>query len=180
MGIPYYFRYLIKNHPKMVQAAVPQNVDILYLDSNSIVYDCYNTLIDGFSESALIQAIIDKIHGYRAYCRPAQTFIAFDGVAPLSKMDQQRSRRYKTSSSSSSLSLSSSSLSLSSSSSLWSTNAITPGTTFMADLAKGLEVAFQSDPSVIVSSSTMPGEGEHKLFAHLRNAPSPYQNNVVV
>ena len=39
MGIPSYFSFLIKNHSNIVKLDLNINIDNLYLDSNSIIYD---------------------------------------------------------------------------------------------------------------------------------------------
>lgn len=82
-----------------------------------------------------------------------------DGVAPRSKMNQQRERRYKsyffkefeTGKSS-----------------LWDSNQITPGTEFMELLTKKLHKQFDN---VIISDSNEPGEGEHKMMSVLQKLP---------
>ena len=65
MGIPYYFASLIKNHKNIVKKLESiNNIDNLYLDSNSIIYDSIDfTLFKNKSqfENLLIQKIIDKI-----------------------------------------------------------------------------------------------------------------------
>ena len=41
MGIPAYFSYIIKNYPNILQKFQKKNmVNNLFLDSNSIIYDC--------------------------------------------------------------------------------------------------------------------------------------------
>ena len=174
MGIPFYFRYLMKNHPKMLQSVAPRRVDTLYLDSNSIVYDAFYAITASLSslsslmsdkelEKTLIDAVIAKIRHYIARVGPARAFVAFDGVAPLSKMDQQRARRHKH--------LFQPDLpgwSGKVPAKGWNTNAITPGTRFMTDLSQSLHRAFKNAGNVVLSTSDEPGEGEHKLFADMR------------
>ncbi len=57
----------------------------------------------------------------------------------------------------------------------WDQNALTPGSAFMAQLgsvltAAGKQIAARIGVSVIVSTTSEPGEGEHKLLAHMRAA----------
>jgi 5'-3' exonuclease len=188
MGIPFYFRYLMKNHPKMLSKAIPKNVDHLYLDSNSIIYDCVHALLadktqawtKSVFETKLRESVIQKIQGYISYCHPQNVFIAFDGVAPLSKMDQQRSRRHKHLFTGTATTAATTEFK-------WNTNVITPGTQFMHDLANDLKKAFANEggtsvsgtSGIILSTAEEPGEGEHKLFAHLRSLES-LQGDVVV
>jgi 5'-3' exonuclease len=108
--------------------------------------------------------VIQKIEDYIFYIHPTITvYIAFDGVAPFAKMDQQRTRRHKTVL-----------LPNNSSTSTWSTSNITPGTRFMERLSQSIHDAFHKKEqkyqvqTLIVSTSTDPGEGEHKLFEHMR------------
>jgi 5'-3' exonuclease len=55
----------------------------------------------------------------------------------------------------------------------WSTVAITPGTKFMDNLGKAVNSRFKNPKEfgleeLIVSSSAVPGEGEHKIYAYIR------------
>ena len=82
-----------------------KNVDNLYLDSNSIIYDALAKLakmdnayddINKF-EDILIMNVCDKIKEYIEITQPSnRVIIAFDGVAPVAKLKQQRDRRYKS------------------------------------------------------------------------------------
>ena len=103
MGIPSYFSYIVKNHPSIIRKYVKDvlQVDNLYLDCNSIIYDAYNKMeFDKLSESvavSIIRRVIMKIEEYISVIQPSKTvIIAFDGVAPVAKLEQQRSRRYKS------------------------------------------------------------------------------------
>ena len=101
MGIPSFFSHIIKNYPTIIQIIYEQLIKVnnLYLDSNSIIYDCIRTINyqkENF-EDDLIKAICLKIDEYISIIKPTSTiFIAFDGVAPVAKFEQQRGRRYKS------------------------------------------------------------------------------------
>jgi 5'-3' exonuclease len=113
-------------------------------------------------------------------------FIAFDGVAPAAKLNQQRERRFKTWLSTAiddgggdehPLKLRSADV--------WSTACITPGTEFMNKLHTEMTryAAAQSiprGPQYILSTSTEPGEGEHKLFEHIRANPEQHRDQVTL
>ena len=110
MGIPSYFSYIIKNYSNIISnlSKLHKNgvvVDNLFMDCNSIIYDVFNSLPEEEKgaasnnkiENILIERVIAKIEYYIRLLRPSNTvFIAFDGVAPFAKMEQQRTRRYKS------------------------------------------------------------------------------------
>ena len=108
MGIPSYFSYIVKNHSQIIKKYSvflnDHTINNLYLDSNSIIYDSYRIMLETNSlltktkfENKLIELICKQIEIYINIIKPNNTiFIAFDGVAPVAKMEQQRSRRYKS------------------------------------------------------------------------------------
>jgi 5'-3' exonuclease len=141
------------------------------MDCNSIVYDAIHMLEkqkvdhDVDFETLIINEVIIKIDYYIRLIQPTNSvFIAFDGVAPFAKMDQQRTRRYKT------LFLSTVQPTVGK----WNTSAITPGTAFMTKLCNRINNEFinsekkYNTKQVIVSCSDEPGEGEHKLYNNIR------------
>jgi 5'-3' exonuclease len=136
MGIPSYFSYIVKNHANLIKKFNHTiQVNNLYLDCNSIIYDAvHNIDFTNLVESdidTILRAVCSKIDEYIALLKPDNTvYIAFDGVAPVAKLEQQRSRRYK--------SLYQNNISKSIykdvNSNPWNTTAITPGTLFMKKL----------------------------------------------
>lgn len=73
------------------------------MDTNGLVYDAVRIIgsNQGMSnddyESAIIEMVCQKITAYIELIKPkSQVFIAFDGVAPVAKLNQQRERRYKS------------------------------------------------------------------------------------
>jgi 5'-3' exonuclease len=187
MGIPSYFSYIIKNHSNIIR-----NLDFhrnrqktifnhLYIDANSIIYDAFHTIqkescLDKLTkdeiENMIIDMVIVNIKKYILYIKPTDTiFIGFDGVAPFAKMEQQRTRRYK-SEFLSKLSFKKDSSQLPKLN--WNTTAITPGTNFMNLLSKRITYEFSLGESkygvkqIIVTPSCDPGEGEHKIYHHIR------------
>lgn len=187
MGIPSYFSYLIKNHPNIIKpyttAFLCHN---LYLDSNSIIYDVYNKLIKDNVEPnshLIINTVITDLETYIQKIKPTNTvFIAFDGVAPVAKLNQQRERRYKSWYQNNIHSL----LFNKHKVDAWNTVSITPGTTFMKDLNKQLYHHFTVSinpknitekftcKNIIVSGSDQVGEGEHKIFQYIRQNPEKH------
>ena len=184
MGIPSYFSYIIKNHAKIIKKLEDSTIQVnnLYLDCNSIIYDAVRNIdFTNLAESdvdAIIREVCVKIDQYILLLKPNKNlFIAFDGVAPVAKLEQQRSRRYK------SLYQTSISRSIfkSTAPDPWNTTAITPGTIFMNKLNEKIHLRYK-DPSkyglqkLLVSGSNESGEGEHKLFEYIRSYPEEHSN----
>ncbi len=177
MGIPYYFSYIIKNYPNILinRKNFNKQIDYLLIDSNSIVYDSFHEM-DEFPkqlqfefESQLISNVIDKISQLISIINPfKKTYIAFDGVAPIAKMDQQRSRRYKSEYQKQITNQLALKHKVSIKNKSWSTCNITPGTAFMNKLNSAIRSKFSSNSNIIFSGSDEPGEGEHKIFEILR------------
>jgi len=180
MGIPSYFSYIVKNHPSIIKKYI-KNVLIvnnLYLDCNSIIYDAYSKMdfnTPGITNSiaiSIINRVILKIEEYISVITPSNTvIIAFDGVAPVAKLEQQRSRRYKSWFQNETQR----SLFRKEKDDPWNTTAITPGTRFMAELNETISKHFNESSyskynvkNIIVSGSNIVGEGEHKLFEYIR------------
>ena len=169
MGIPAYFSYIIQNHVQIlknllfVQSTI--QFDHLYMDCNSVIYDTYHEILltnkdptyDEIIDKTIqnIQCIVTLINATKT------VYIAFDGVAPLAKMKQQRSRRYRT--------LCSDKPS-DASKPIFNTTVITPGTRFMKRLSVRLHEVFDKS-GYIITTSDEPGEGEHKIMQHMRDHP---------
>lgn len=187
MGIPSYFSYIVKNHAKLIRKLEHSTIKVnnLYLDCNSIIYDAVHNIDftkladnDISTMDTIIRCVIDKIDEYIIQLKPDGTlFIAFDGVAPVAKLEQQRSRRYK--------SLYQNKISKSifkdTKADPWNTTAITPGTVFMKKLNDKIKSVYQNPfilglKKIIVSTSDTFGEGEHKLFQYIRENPEQHKD----
>lgn len=101
MGIPSFFSHIVKNHRTIIKKIKDsQKMNNLYLDSNSIIYDCLRSITytkDIQFENELVHEVCLKIDEYIKVIKPDITIlIAFDGVAPVAKLEQQRTRRYKS------------------------------------------------------------------------------------
>ena len=173
MGIPNYFSFVVKNYPHIIKKYVKDilKVDNLYLDCNSIIYDTYSKLdVNKLTETvgiSIIKLVILKIEEYISIIQPSKmVIIAFDGVAPVAKLEQQRSRRYKSWYQNEISRI----IFKKETSDVWNTTAITPGTKFMSQLNHKITEHFKKyrNISVIVSGSNKVGEGEHKLFSYIR------------
>lgn len=175
MGIPSYFSYIVKNHPEIIKKYYNSSfiVSNFYLDCNSIIYDSYAKLDPSIlNENAgieIINSVIFKIEEYIQLIQPKQrTIIAFDGVAPLAKLKQQRERRFK------SWFQADATNNISIQSHIWDKTAITPGTIFMKELNSRIRSYFSLNDKIIVSGSDEVGEGEHKIFQYIRQHPEEH------
>ena len=186
MGIPSYFSHVVRNHRNTITEVNTQNkIDNLYLDSNSIIYDSVHaTPYDKSSgyEKKIMQLVCNKIDEYVKTINPSQRLmIAFDGVAPIAKLNQQRDRRYKSWVQSNIIPTSS-----------WNTCAITPGTYFMSQLSKYIKAQYTMSnftkrmktktktkiklKHIVISTSDEPGEGEHKIYDYIRTHSEYHKN----
>ena len=120
MGVPAFFKWLIKRYPKIlieareeleigfnlnelhlknfgVDERIPP-IDNLYFDMNGIIHPCAHP-DDRESPSSLAEmfnSIFDYCDKLIRIIRPRKLiYMAIDGVAPRAKMNQQRSRRFR-------------------------------------------------------------------------------------
>ena len=187
MGIPSYFSYIVKNHISIIKKYTPSiPIHNLYMDCNSVIYDVIHGLDKNneINNKLIINSVIGKIENYISTINPSKLiFIAFDGVAPVAKLEQQRIRRYK-----SHFQNEMTKKVFNRTESGWNTAAITPGTKFMKELNAGI-IEYYTNPinklkygfkKIIVSTSNDVGEGEHKLFHHIRKNPLAIEETSVV
>lgn len=180
MGIPSYFSHIVKNHRAIIKKYNPlkKTIHNLYLDCNSIIYDSMREMkpdnnINKF-EKKLIDNVNAKIVYYIELIKPTnRVLIAFDGVAPVAKLDQQRNRRYK-SWFEKHVCEKLSHEEVNKKNIVWNSVAITPGTKFMEKLGKGVKLYFNTKKKnlvseIIVSPSNIAGEGEHKIYEYIRD-----------
>ncbi len=187
MGIPSFFSHIVRNHKSIIKKTsnFGKKMNNLYLDSNSIIYDCLRSIefkTDSKFEKELVNKVCLKIDEYIKTINPdKKILIAFDGVAPVAKLEQQRTRRYKSN--------------LESiikkelkpeQDKFWDTRAITPGTKFMKKLNsyvvnyyKNKEKLYNVE-KIIVSGSNKRGEGEHKIFDYIRENENEHKKEVTV
>jgi 5'-3' exonuclease len=171
MGIPSYFTHIIRKYPRII-TPFQHLVYNFYLDSNSIIYDVVASMDKNTVEfeRVLIQLVCQKIDHYLTMVKPKRVIIAFDGVPPMAKIKQQRERRYKGLITQKMMGESSG----------WNTIQITPGTTFMKQLNQGLQKHFKDYDQQFdffkLSTSEECGEGEHKIFEHIRAFPEHHEH----
>ena len=146
---------------------------------NGIIHPCTHgnnedeiTILDETEMFKKIFGYVDRL--YKIVQPRKVLYLAVDGVAPRAKMNQQRSRRFRSSKEAEKLVATI----LARDGSLperdaFDSNCITPGTDFMLKLGlamrKWIEYKQQTDPAwkngcdVVVSGPDVPGEGEHKV-----------------
>jgi 5'-3' exoribonuclease 1 len=117
------------------------------------------------SAEALHAEILDTINRFTmkliGLLQPTRgVYLAVDGVPPLAKIQQQRKRRY----------MSLYEKRFKNESSLWNSNIVTPGTSFMEDLATSLR-GIEAPVPIVISDWREEGEGEHKIFHYLADKP---------
>ncbi|OAF71372.1 hypothetical protein A3Q56_00864 [Intoshia linei] len=214
MGVPAFFRWLSKKYMNIVQYSIeerekffngekitvdgtkpnPNGVeyDTLYLDMNGIIHPCCHPEHKEApkNEQEMMMAIFEYIDRLMKIVRPRKLlFMAIDGVAPRAKMNQQRSRRFRSAKEGSeNIQLREAALERLKADGVdiekfkkdqyFDSNCITPGTEFMMRLADYLQyyitIRIESDPmwkdlEIILSDATVPGEGEHKIMDYIRS-----------
>ena len=137
--------------------------DNLYLDMNGLVHPCTHPEDSEAppTEEDMFIAIFKYIDRLFGLIRPRKVlFMAIDGVAPRAKMNQQRSRRFRSSQEAEEAKKDAEKLRKEiiangrvppkQLSEPWDSNVITPGTPFMAKLAKRIR------EYIIVRQNTIP------------------------
>lgn len=167
--------------------------DNLYLDMNGLIHPCFHPADREQPKNTeeIYQNIRLYIQRIFNIIRPRKLlYLAVDGVAPRAKMNQQRARRFRSAKDSafSRKKLFEDLISQGKEKEAnkimtyeyihtHDSNIITPGTKFMTDLSQNLrsfisemQSASQAwkDITVILSDSSVPGEGEHKIMEFIR------------
>mmetsp|Transcript_51534 Transcript_51534/g.75383 ORF Transcript_51534/g.75383 Transcript_51534/m.75383 type:complete len:550 (-) Transcript_51534:45-1694(-) len=182
MGVPKFFRWLSERYPLVNQRVLEKSqTDCFYLDMNGIIHNSFQKALEEshFGQEEVFQKIFSYTSHLFRITRPRKLiYLAIDGVAPRAKMNQQRSRRFRSvkdldEKKNQTDELRNSLISISNDS-----NCITPGTKFMSDLSysfkKWLEYKIKNDLEwqqgcdVIFSGPEVPGEGEHKIMNFIR------------
>ncbi|CVL05907.1 related to dna exoribonuclease Dhp1p [Fusarium mangiferae] len=220
MGIPAAFRWLSSRYPKIISPVIEdqpltmedgstipvdttrpnpngEEFDNLYLDMNGIVHPCSHPEDRPApkDEEEMMMEVFRYTDRVVNMVRPRKILmIAVDGVAPRAKMNQQRSRRFRSAQEAQEKEKDKQELikllkqqnggNLTAESEetvlkkAFDSNSITPGTPFMDILALSLrywcQYKLNTDPGwaklkVIISDATVPGEGEHKIMNFVRS-----------
>lgn len=181
MGIPRLFANIIKRYRDTHFWKNNFPIDCLFLDFNNLIHTSKNNTLKNFNgssnkiEELIIQNIInDTSHIINDIVKPKKlVYISIDGPAPVAKMVQQRSRRYKKIKEEEYLKNLQEKYQISDNSNLFNSNEITPGTKFMNNLNKSLDKAIKSgkfgNTKIILNDQYVPGEGEHKIIFYIKN-----------
>jgi 5'-3' exonuclease len=156
MGIPYYFISLIRAHKNVVsRVRAKLQPDILAVDFNCLIH---NYMEDARPIESVVEALLKLLD---ETCQPKLLYIAMDGLVPYGKIVQQRYRRFRTPEGTP----------------VFDRNQISPGTPYMKELDQAVRARL---PHAVVSSTDLPGEGEHKLFVWMKTLSPAHRQNTVV
>lgn len=163
--------------------------DNLYIDMNGIIHPCSHPEVgpQPTSEEDMYENVCNYIDRLIRVVRPRKLlYLAIDGVAPRAKMNQQRSRRFRSAQEAREHAqleenirqeLQAAGQAVPPCKKPWDSNVITPGTPFMLNLATYVRFYIRKRIStdkawknlvVIFSDASIPGEGEHKIMEHIR------------
>lgn len=164
--------------------------DNLYLDMNGLIHPCCHDtapLPEPKSEEEMFERIFAQVDLLYKIVQPKRCLVlCIDGVAPQSKMNQQRSRRFRAAeeriesdafSAECAESVLKKGLPYPQTQDRWDHNVITPSTPFMERLGLAVEwfviKKLNEDPAwrhitVVFSDAHVPGEGEHKIMHYIR------------
>lgn len=192
MGIPEFSKFLAA-YNRGSERKIPVDVSGINIDLNSLLY--FSLTVYGVKEaedSKKLATIVKKLETPEgktelqdAYFRQVwdnilklvklfnpenYLHIAADGVAPVAKISQQRSRRYR--------------LQLQEPKT-FNTLKLTAGTQFMRDLDKYIREKLETHqadlaPKIYYSSHMVPGEGEHKILDFFREGKATGNKNHIV
>ena len=190
MGVPKFFSYVFNKYKhsnfvfqresidnKNITNEI-NNIDYLLIDTNCLIHPmCFKILAENPTlknqdklENKMIEKVLEYITELTNYVKPTKgLFIAIDGVAPVAKIKQQRSRRFKSVHDKVLFDKIRSKYNKDIPN-YWNNSAITPGTLFMEKLHNALmKYCKEQTLHIIYSSCNTPAEGEHKLLQFIRD-----------
>ena len=149
MGVPKFYRWLSERYPQINSVLSDKSLlpefDNMYLDMNGIIHACTHPNDDATSSTLSLREMMLAIFRYidrmvSEIAKPKKIlFMAIDGCAPRAKMNQQRSRRFRSAEDRmESIDKARQNGELIDESALFDSNCITPGTEFMEQVGKHL------------------------------------------
>jgi len=157
MGIPFYFASLIRAHAGIVQTIKknqPHEVDVFGIDFNCLIHRYLK------DEEPILSVIEALDYILKNFCKAKQVIIALDGLVPYAKIVQQRYRRMRAKEEA-----------------VFDRNQISPDTPYMRELEQAIKARF---PYAVLSGTSVPGEGEHKLITEIKKIPQAARKNVCI
>lgn len=159
MGIPSLFRVLAKDS-SFFHTNVPK-CEFFYLDYNCLIHHA-SRMIETSSDEDVITHVVSYTRTLiNDIVKPSiGVFIAMDGPVPVAKMIRQRERRFKKTENKPNT---------------FDSTKITPGTDFMHKLSQRIQSLVSLGVfrvRVWFSDSNEAGEGEWKIFQHIRGSVS--------
>jgi 5'-3' exoribonuclease 2 len=167
MGIFRYFYWHFHTYPDSIipvkNGQFLSGFDIFALDLNAIFHPvCQKYYFESSGpktyEGCYLEICkeIDRLVGY--VTPKEELILSIDGVAGLSKVNQQRQRRYRSAKEKSA-----------SDRQIFDTNQISVGTAFIRGLAKAIAAYFTNRSyAVVMMDDQVAGEGEHKIIRYLQ------------
>lgn len=177
MGIPSLYKNIIKRYPKVI-ISKPTNVDYFLMDFNSSIYRVLEKL-EVINDTNIINGVIENTALLVREINPRKVlYLALDGSPPRAKMIQQRNRRFKSVLEAKIKNQLRQKHGLPAKNSSWNTSNLTPGTKFMKKLSDKLHSEAKKGIfgkiCVIISDTSVPGEGEQKLIPYMMNIRGKY------
>lgn len=190
MGIKHFFTWFKNNFPHRITSFATLNrpeiqIDYFMIDLNGVFHNSAQKIFQygNFARQQSIlrpnrkQVACEKLYKacYEDICKTIDNLVsitnprerlvlAIDGVAPLSKQNQQRQRRYRGVLENPNPQ-----------EGVFDPNCITPGTEFMHNLSQYIDFHIRKNIAsgvwkfeVVFSDEKCPGEGEHKLINYIR------------
>jgi 5'-3' exonuclease len=157
MGIPFYFASLIRAHSGIVQTikkSQPHEVDVFGIDFNCLIHRYLK------DEEPILSVIEALDYILKNFCKAKQVIIALDGLVPYAKIVQQRFRRMRLKEEA-----------------VFDRNQISPDTPYMRELEQAIRSRF---PYAVLSGTSVPGEGEHKLITEIKKIPQNARKSVCI
>lgn len=198
MGVPGFFAWLLSNSSKIEEKIILNKLEnkkntntYLMLDTNCLLHPCAQEIIAEYKQSDKSREEIEeliwiKITSYIDLMidtiKPTHLYVAIDGSAPMSKIQQQRQRRYKYLYD---LTKIYTETKIDDNKHLPKTSIeLTPGTEYMERIHKNMITYIKSKTELkyIYSSYHDPGEGEHKILQYIKqnNLSQDKKNKLII